>query len=213
MTGKGATSELVRTLLSHGFLLDVIQFGNGFDKSGQIVRGEPALSRTVFINPMLIINGVPYAKNARHKMHLAQYIAVVIVHQVCHILYDRLSPTAPPPTIYKNFMYSDFGDLVQRFLWGGSLEIIEPMTAKNLALSYAVEGLLIIRHGVRTLYKSVSWIKDLLSQRAIDASLDLSFPSGTQRDYYLFGMWELSPKHKHTLRGDQAPAPIGTYRF
>lgn len=119
-------------------------------------------------------------------------MADVIVREVCHVLHFQLvgrfeNHSETTPTLWNGFNYHDFGDLVERHGWGGSLDRIEPVAGNHATLAFAVECLVIVRHSLGD-SMCVQWNKDLLNQRAIDTCADLQFPDGSLED---LSVWEL----------------------
>jgi len=186
MTGTDIRASAVKNMITNGFRLDYIRFGTISEKRSLTIHDEPAFSRTIFINSLLVLNGVMYAQTAKQKVLLAQYMAGVIVHEVGNILHNQicciLNKVPKPTTISNGYTYQDFGDLIERYLWGGSLDFIEPKAGNNITLSCAVEVLLIVQHSMRKNTLMVNWNPVLLSQKAIDTCADLQFPCAPLED-------------------------------
>ena len=217
MAGTDITTSAVRSMITGGFRLDYIRFGKNFNTRSSTIRDEPAFSRTILINPLLVLNGVPYAHSSKQKVLLAQYMAGLIVHEVGNVLYNQicciLNKVPKPITISNGYTYNDFGDLIERYLWGGSLEIVEPKVGNHTTLSCAVEMLLIVQHSIMENTLLVNWNPVLLSQKAIDTCVDLQFPCAPLEE---IDEWERGD-HGKMRRGRfvlprYKPTPPGVYR-
>ncbi len=217
MAGTDITASAVKSMLTNGFRLDYIRFGTISERRSLTIRDEPAFSRTIFINSLFVLNGPLYAQTAKQKVLLAQYMAGVIVHEVSNILHKQICcilNKVPKPTMISNgYTYQDFGDLIERYLWGGSLDIIEPKAGNGTTLTCAVEALLIVQHSMGKNTLIVDWNPVLLSQKAIDTCADLQFPCAPFEDQ---DEWESRGYFQNSNAGFifpwPYPPPKGMYR-
>lgn len=181
------TVERIEKELTKGFNIDYMRYGNT-DKNGYVIRGHPNLTRVVHINCFFLLNGEPYAKTPVQKIRLAQVIAGVLIHECVHVLHGEVNPgldhcTESPPQKVFNRMYSDSGQLAERFLWGGDLEHLEPRGAlPGVSLTCAVEAMMLVTHGVERNVVSIDYNPDWFSKRAMSVAINLEFPGGSAED-------------------------------